>query len=113
MADNKDFKEYPKMLYHEQKGQKIVKSAEEEAKAGSGWSTKAPAQFPSEEEEESPIDQGDNGELGAATSGIPDPNEDPTREPAIVSQIEQEKTRVAGNQGAKDPATMPAKKGSK
>lgn len=80
-----EFQEFPKMLYHDKKAPQVVKSAEDESKLkGQGFKTQAPAQFPDENA----------------------PAADPLREPAIVSQIEQEKTRLAGNQGAKDPAEL-------
>jgi hypothetical protein len=91
-----DFKEFPKMLYHDKRPPLAVNNKDEETAAlGRGYKTQAPSQFP---ESENPDTNG----LG----NMPDQNADPTREPALVSQIEQEKTRLAGNQGAKDPATM-------
>jgi hypothetical protein len=84
-----DFQEYPKMLYHKKKGNRSAKSAEEEATLKrQGYTTEAPKQFEEEAEE--------NGENG----------DDLTREPALVSEIDQEKTRLAGNQGAKDPKEL-------
>jgi hypothetical protein len=80
-----EFKEYPKMLYHDKKPHRIVKDKDEETAATSqGYKTQAPAQFPES-------DNPDTNTLGEA---------------AIVSQIDQEKTRLAGNQGAKDPAQL-------
>jgi hypothetical protein len=88
-----EFQEFPKMLYHDKKAPQVVKSAEEESKLkGQGFKTQAPAQFPDESAED------------AAANPVGHQNADPLREPAIVSQIDQEKTRLAGNQGAKDPA---------
>jgi hypothetical protein len=78
------FQEYPKMIYHDKRAPRVVKDKDEETAALSqGYKLQAPSQF---EENEAGVD--------------------PTREPAIVSQIEQEKTRLAGNQGAKDPAEL-------
>lgn len=78
------FQEYPKAVYHPKKGMKAVKSKDEETAALSqGYTTQAPAQFEDEN-------------AGA----------DPLGEAALVSQIDQEKTRLAGNQGAKDPAEL-------
>src|SRR4051812_14223100 len=90
-----DFQEFPKAIYHSKtKAVRIVKDAEEQSRLMSqGYSTQAPAQFD------------ENGNV-PDPSNMPDPNSDLTREPAIVSQIEQEKTRLAGNQGAKDPAVL-------
>lgn len=92
-----EFQEFPKMLYHTKtKVPRVANSAEEETRIKSqGFDTKPPAQFPEDEESGGPD-----------TSNMPDQNADPTREPAIVSQIEQEATRLAGNQGAKDPAEL-------
>lgn len=90
-----EFKEYPKMLYHDKRGTRVVKDKDEEQAATSqGYKTQAPSQFP----------ESDNPD----TANMPDPNADPTREPAIVSQIDQERSRLAGNQGAKDPAQLKA-----
>lgn len=84
-----EVKEFPKALYHSKTGAfRSVKDAEEETRIkAQGYVNQAPAQF----------DENGN---------VPDQNADPTREPAIVSQIEQEATRLAGNQGAKDPAEL-------
>jgi hypothetical protein len=88
-----EFKEYPKMLYHDKRAPRTVNNKDEETAAtGQGYKTQAPAQFP----------ESDNPD----TANMPDQSADPLREPQIVSQIDQEKTRIAGNQGAKDPATL-------
>jgi hypothetical protein len=90
-----EFQEFPKMLYHDRKAPQVAKDAEHESKLKSqGFRNQAPAQFP----EESDTD--------ASADPVGHQNADPLREPAIVSQIDQEKTRLAGNQGAKDPATL-------
>lgn len=90
-----EFQEFPKMLYHDKKAPQVVKDAAHEAKLKSqGFKTQAPAQFPEESEPD------------ASADPVGHQNADPLREPAIVSQIDQEKTRLAGNQGAKDPATL-------
>lgn len=82
-----EFQEYPKAVYHSKKGVKAVKdSAEESAALAQGFTTQAPSQFEDENTDA--------------------PGADPLREPAIVAQIDQEKTRLAGNQGAKDPADV-------
>jgi hypothetical protein len=88
-----EFKEFPKMLYHKSAGPRVANTAEDETRMKSqGYSDKAPPQFP----------ESDNPD----TANMPDQNQDPLREPNLVSQIEQEKTRLAGNMGAKDPATL-------
>lgn len=85
-----EFQEFPKMLYKDG-ATKVVKSQEEQSQCSSeGWSDQPPSP-----EEQKPA-AGDDAPLNA----------DPLREPRIVSQIEQEKTRLAGNQGAVDPATV-------
>lgn len=90
-----EIQEFPKMLYHSKtKVPRVANSAEEETRIkAQGYVNQAPAQFD------------ENGNVPEA-SNMPDQNADPTREPAIVSQIEQEATRLAGNQGAKDPAEL-------
>lgn len=83
------------MLYHDKKAPQVAKDAEHESKLKSqGFKNQAPAQFPEESEETE----------SAANNPVGHQNADPLREPALVSQIDQEKTRLAGNQGAKDPA---------
>ena len=92
-----EFQEFPKMLYHDKKAPQVAKDAEHESKLkGQGFRNQAPAQFPEESEEKE----------SAAADPVAHQNSDPTREPAIVSEIDQEKTRLAGNQGAKDPAEL-------
>jgi hypothetical protein len=91
-----EFQEFPKMLYHSKKGPRPAKDAAEESQLkAQGYSNQAPAQF----DENGNVPEPD-------TSNMPNQNADPTREPALVSQIEQEATRLAGNQGAKDPAEL-------
>lgn len=90
-----EFQEFPKMLYHGKKAPQVANDAEHEAKLkGQGFNNQAPAQFPEESEAD------------ASADPVAHQNADPLREAAIVSQIDQEKTRLAGNQGAKDPATL-------
>jgi hypothetical protein len=95
-----EFQEFPKMLYHSRKGPRPAKDAAEESQLkAQGYSNQAPAQF----DENGNVPEPSN---GPDTSNMPNQNTDPTREPALVSQIEQEATRLAGNQGAKDPAEL-------
>lgn len=92
-----EIQEFPKMLYHSKsKAPRVAKDAAEESHLKTqGYGNQAPAQFD------------ENGNIpDPDTSNMPNQNADPTREPALVSQIEQEATRLAGNQGAKDPAEL-------
>jgi hypothetical protein len=90
-----EIQEFPKMLYHSKsKAPRVAKDAAEESHLKTqGYGNQAPAQFD------------ENGNV-PDPANMPNQNADPTREPALVSQIEQEATRLAGNQGAKDPAEL-------